>query len=512
MGSMLQTQIAVRASKGSFVGLAAMPSRILQRKCACGQHDGGGECDACRKKKAESSGTLQRKGHRNERASTEVPAVVHEVLASSGRALDSGLLDFFGPRLTSNYKSVSAESLNRFSIGSSNDEFEREADGAAHRAVSGREPSDSQFRDFSHVRVHTGARAAESAKAVGALAYTVGSNIVFGSGQFAPHTRSGRELLAHELTHVAQQTHSGVPGDRLQRQDDPSSDDDDSPKSDKPKDQFTPDDPDMTGVTFKWKDGKFNYCASIMGHEVCKDSIDKIRDYMKKMGRKGGSATNNPKCPGRENPMGACCPVNQFWDYGEGKCVPFKLPPTMRCLPGETPNLINGGCCKAGDVKLGCPVPMPPVNQPDTKPPANPAGGGAAPPDQTILHFQLDLPRAGAAQNESTLTGSLVAADQAVWKGIVGSLQANPGWKFQLVGRASPEGTPDYNVDLARRRAELVRSTLLANSISDDRIVDVAPECDPVRRGVFECGAKGSTGPDDRQVKLVFQSQPAATP
>jgi hypothetical protein len=59
--------------------------------------------------------------------------------------------------------------------------------------------------DFGHVRVHVDERAAESARAVGALAYTVGSNIVFGRGQYAPAMQSGRRLLAHELTHVEQQ-------------------------------------------------------------------------------------------------------------------------------------------------------------------------------------------------------------------------------------------------------------------------------------------------------------------
>ncbi|HMD96342.1 MAG TPA: DUF4157 domain-containing protein [Terriglobia bacterium] len=60
-------------------------------------------------------------------------------------------------------------------------------------------------RDFSHVRVHTGARAAESARAVKALAYTVGRNIVFGEGQHSPHTSDGQHLPAHELVHVVQQ-------------------------------------------------------------------------------------------------------------------------------------------------------------------------------------------------------------------------------------------------------------------------------------------------------------------
>lgn len=60
--------------------------------------------------------------------------------------------------------------------------------------------------DFGGVRVHTGAQASASARAVQALAYTVGNNIVFGSGRYAPSENSGRRLLAHELTHVIQQT------------------------------------------------------------------------------------------------------------------------------------------------------------------------------------------------------------------------------------------------------------------------------------------------------------------
>ena len=51
-----------------------------------------------------------------------------------------------------------------------------------------------------------------SARAVNALAYTVGSNVVFGAGQYAPASSSGRQLLAHELTHVVQQRSGPVDG------------------------------------------------------------------------------------------------------------------------------------------------------------------------------------------------------------------------------------------------------------------------------------------------------------
>ena len=59
--------------------------------------------------------------------------------------------------------------------------------------------------DFSNVRIHTGAQAAESARSVKAMAYTLGPNIVFGSGKYEPATMVGQRLLAHELTHVLQQ-------------------------------------------------------------------------------------------------------------------------------------------------------------------------------------------------------------------------------------------------------------------------------------------------------------------
>src|SRR5689334_8601576 len=59
--------------------------------------------------------------------------------------------------------------------------------------------------DFSRVQVHTDAKAAESAAAVRARAYTVGQDVVFGAGEYAPNSAQGQKLLAHELTHAIQQ-------------------------------------------------------------------------------------------------------------------------------------------------------------------------------------------------------------------------------------------------------------------------------------------------------------------
>jgi hypothetical protein len=64
--------------------------------------------------------------------------------------------------------------------------------------------------DLGHVRVHVGRRAAESAGSVSAKAYTLGQDIVFGTGEYQPNTIQGQRLLAHELTHTIQQANGGV--------------------------------------------------------------------------------------------------------------------------------------------------------------------------------------------------------------------------------------------------------------------------------------------------------------
>ncbi|MFB7548962.1 DUF4157 domain-containing protein [Streptomyces sp. NPDC056154] len=94
---------------------------------------------------------------------------------------------------------------------------------AVHDVVSsgGGQPLDSETRadlegrmgaDFSDVRIHTGSAAHESAKGVGAHAYTVGNNVVFQRDAYDPSTPQGRTTLAHELTHVIQQRNGPVEG------------------------------------------------------------------------------------------------------------------------------------------------------------------------------------------------------------------------------------------------------------------------------------------------------------
>lgn len=141
---------------------------------------------------------------------TPAPSIVRSVVSSPGRSLDSATRSFMEPRfqrsLGSQLQSLSSESVpSRLGINDAGHSSERTADYLANTALNdyGASFYDRGF-DFSRVRIHTDSRAAESAHALNAIAYTVGNNIVFGAGQYAPETAYGQKVLAHELAHVVQ--------------------------------------------------------------------------------------------------------------------------------------------------------------------------------------------------------------------------------------------------------------------------------------------------------------------
>ncbi|MFL6211742.1 MAG: DUF4157 domain-containing protein [Pyrinomonadaceae bacterium] len=198
------------------------PRGKLQRKCACGQHTpGGGACGAC----ATKDKSLRRHAAvTHEQAAVAVPAVVHEVLRTPGQPLDAATRDFFEPRFGYDFSGIQTTTPHvapsALTVGPAGDSFEQEAEQLSRRLMHApaaptngdRAPTGRYSLD--HVRVHMDTRAAESARAVSAAAYTVGRDVVFGAGQYAPGTEAGRSLLAHELAHVIQQT-SGVAGPNL---------------------------------------------------------------------------------------------------------------------------------------------------------------------------------------------------------------------------------------------------------------------------------------------------------
>jgi Domain of unknown function (DUF4157) len=147
---------------------------------------------------------------------SRAPPLVHEVLGSPGQPLESATRATLEPRFGEGLARASAFEPATPAPGSlriirSDDEWERDAHLIAARAARDASSQAVGGFDFSRVRVHTGARASASARAVNASAYTVGSDIVFGEGRYAPQTLEGRRLLLHELAHVVQQNSGGAP-------------------------------------------------------------------------------------------------------------------------------------------------------------------------------------------------------------------------------------------------------------------------------------------------------------
>jgi Domain of unknown function (DUF4157) len=137
-------------------------------------------------------------------ARSAVPSIVHDVLREPGRPLDASTRAFFEPRFGADFgekPSSAASPRLSLSLGSPTDPAEGEATRRAERA-SRTPPANATPVDFGGVRVHTSPRACTAAAAVGARAFAVGSDLVFGQGQYAPNSPAGRHLLAHELGHA----------------------------------------------------------------------------------------------------------------------------------------------------------------------------------------------------------------------------------------------------------------------------------------------------------------------
>ncbi|HYO99542.1 MAG TPA: DUF4157 domain-containing protein [Pyrinomonadaceae bacterium] len=148
--------------------LSAAPGSPLQRKkCGSCASSSGGYAARASSPEEETEHVQAREvpGHAPQ-ASANLHAQIEGLRAAGGEPLGAGARDFFEPRFG---------------------------------------------YDFGAVRVHRGAGAAESARELGALAYTIGRDIVFGEGQYAPETAAGRKLLSHELAHVVQQSNGRAP-------------------------------------------------------------------------------------------------------------------------------------------------------------------------------------------------------------------------------------------------------------------------------------------------------------
>jgi hypothetical protein len=176
---------------------------MLQRKCACGGSVSmSGECEECSKKKRVGLQTKLKVNEPGDIYEQEADRVADQVMATPAH-----------PGVN-----VAPPRIQRFSE-PSNGQMDT-APASVDRVLASpgrpletatRQDMEQRFgHNFSQVRVHTDATAAQSAREVGALAYTMGSHVVFGAQVYVPQSHRGRSLIAHELTHVLQQRAIGV--------------------------------------------------------------------------------------------------------------------------------------------------------------------------------------------------------------------------------------------------------------------------------------------------------------
>ena len=461
-----------------------MRTAILQRKCACGSGASfENECEDCKKKK------LQRRAASSV-AGTVAPPIVHEVLRSPGKPLDTGARSFFETRFG---------------------------------------------HDFGSVRVHADAKASQSARAVNAEAYTVGSGMVFASGRYAPASPDGRKLLAHELTHVMQQSaetgssanlssleigpendsaekqaesfaqritgsrdfasplhHSA--GTKLQRQPAPDSDDG--------KDKYT------VPPLLHWGDYVIDPKPIIPG-PINAPSLEDVNQGLGKLHEKDKSkqvacppgwrkrvdgqcceGLSVDRCchPWRMTKNGVCCSSGQIPDEHGNECVADPSLSTVTQLLGKKP-----------EGQSGLRVKLPPMTPPLTV--------------DLAIHFKQAQPGSIVA-GEKALRSSLTARGQGELDAVLNWLKRDPNSSAQLTGMASIEGTKILNNQLGINRARSVAYVLMSSGVNAKRISDppgLPAQCTEIGSGLHNCGdsmASGTLDENDRQVRVRLFTVP----
>lgn len=185
---------ALLRMKGRSPSINPTQGTILQRKCAC-----GGTCTECQTKQGRSLQTKLSISEPGDRYEQEADRVAEQVMAIPTHSAVSKALPHiqrFTRQTIERENMLAPVSVDRV-LSSHGNPLE----------PSLKQDMEQRFgHDFSRVRVHTDTEAEQSALEVNANAYTVGNNIVFGAGKFSPRTQEGAWLLAHELTHVVQQS------------------------------------------------------------------------------------------------------------------------------------------------------------------------------------------------------------------------------------------------------------------------------------------------------------------
>jgi len=425
------------------------------------------------------------------------PPIVHQVLRSPGRALDS---------------TTRASMERRFG------------------------------HDFGQVRIHADERAAESARAVNAKAYAVGNDIVFNSGEYQPRSAAGLGSLAHELAHVVQQTaghaaaipepialgpaedsaereaeQAGRGGDWssvsvhdqpcLRRQ--PQQGDDQPEKEPKPV---------LPPVGDFKLDPKLGPLGPLEGASL--EDINKALEKLRGLGRGGGVANVGcaPDWEMRNSgpAQGLCCP--KFVTDPDRCCPPYRLTNLGRCCPSD--QYASGPSCEKFTLPTptlpglpekgaGGPPPEPPGPRKDLPAPGRNVLGLPPLTSSLDVHFKVNRPSSvvsdGKALRDSlTFTGGLTLDSLIRW------LKTGPEFSVQLTGKASIEGPTAHNRELGEYRVRSVAKALAQAGIFADRIADppgLPAACPKLEDGIHNCGDSTASKPideRDRQVRATL--------
>lgn len=413
--------IHVMTGNGRLNWSLSQASTGLQRKCSCGTSGGQeGGCEECKQQNS-----LQRKSSSQAQSVPGfAPPIVHDVLRSPGQPLDMQTRNFFEPRFG---------------------------------------------RSFDGVRVHTDEFSVKSARAVNAEAYTVGNQMVFDSGRFAPRTAHGKKLLAHELAHVSQQSghahqpaslkigsahdsfereadhtveavlsgrHAGLrsstSGTVLQRQSPPTSP---GPPAMQGPDWGLTCGTDGCTLNTPAGDAPLSakryrcYTQAMQGH-CPPDCVDELAQ----IGVSCPQAPRLPNWPGPPGPPPPQCPPGQI-PYS-GRCLPLRPPPTQP--PPTQPPSMQPQSVPSGPGPLRVP----------SAPGLGTRGGFGTIESQTLDNFSLNE-AAVPSQHRGTLAH--IASLLNIYRDV----------EVHIEGHTDGSGTEAINTPLARRRAEAVRAELV---------------------------------------------------
>ncbi len=490
----MMADCVMQAPESASVDIAPVSIPHFQRKCAdCAS--GQGLCPTC----AEEEETLQRKAQTRKAdngAPSASPIVENEInsLRGGGQPLAPSARSFFEPRFG---------------------------------------------YDFSNVRVYTNQAASKLSRDFNARAFTTGNDIVFGKGQYDPETTAGKSLLAHELTHVIQQT-GGL-----------------ARKSSQPhliqRQTFPIPEFDELDPCIIVPPGLPPPLDKASGQQVCGSHAKKIKDLLK--GKKKGAkkvicppgfipgtargfentcckvtgdiqegmekrptTTHNEQncCAPEQIPSNGpdlrCCPPGTAPDPQKKNCVksiitipvcPDDRPASLLeclCLPPSRKNLVEHVCCPEGEVGASGKCEKEKVIPTKTPPTVSPT--------EISILFKFKRPAEGES-GEAALNDSLFGEGRKNLDGLIAQLKSDPSMMVQLVGRASPEGDEAFNLNLGGRRARMIAEALKRAGIDQSRIANMSGAelgagCVVLNPGVIACGEAGATGPADRQVAATI--------